>query len=110
MPPALADLLRRLADHPAVRRAAWLAFLSWVAALTLTGYVFGFTDGFFGRLFSATLVLWLLAAGTAFGILPLIGWLTHRLSDDGGNRAPRGRRTQPRRAQVPPPVPANKWR
>ena len=125
MPPVVADFLARFTAHPAVRRAAWLAFLSWVVALTLTGYLFGFTEGFFGRWFSATFVLWLLAAGTWFGIRPLIGWLTHRLGagsggGNGGNggssgRAPRRAAPAKRTASKPggassPQVPAKKWR
>ena len=128
MPPALADLLARLTAHPAVRRAGWLLFLSWVTALTLTGYLFGFTEGFFGRWCSATLVLWLLAAGTWFGIRPLIGWATQRLgagSDAGSGGSSRSGAAEkpPRRAAPakraagkpggtppPPPIPANKWR
>ncbi len=117
MPPAapLKDFLLDLTDHPVVRRLAWLGFVSWVVALTLTGYIFGFTDGFFGKLFSATLVLWLLAAGTVFGIAPLIGWLTRRLSDSGG-RVPRPRKPAAKRApsrpthSASPSIPANKWR
>ncbi len=118
-----ADLFAQLADHPVVRRVAWLGFLSWVAALTLTGYVFGLTDGFFGRLFSATLVLWLLALGTTYGILPLISWLTRRLSDtpDRSDRRSSGKPRKPsggtpnRNANRPNPsgstaAPANKWR
>ena len=109
-----ATLLTRLADHPVVRRGAWLGFVSWVVALTLTGYVFGFAEGFFGRLFSATLVLWLLAAGTVFGIGPLIGWLTRRLSDGAGRPARRGRAVSPRRPASRPAgsatIPASKWR
>ncbi|MBC7446998.1 MAG: DUF2798 domain-containing protein [Hymenobacteraceae bacterium] len=117
MPPAapLKDFLLDLTDHPVVRRLAWLGFVSWVVALTLTGYVFGFTEGFFGRWLSATLVLWLLAAGTTFGIIPGIRWLTRRLSDSGG-RAPRPRKAAPKRPLNRPThspssaIPANKWR
>ena len=111
-----ADYLRQLFDYPLVRRAAWLAFLSWVVALTLTGYIFGFADGFFGKLFSATFVLWLLLAGTSLGIVPLVQWLTRRLSDSPGRPAARRGKTPPRRAAArpsrpaPPTIPANKWR
>ena len=132
MPPALADLLARLTAHPAVRRAGWLLFLSWVTALTLTGYLFGFTEGFFGRWCSATLVLWLLAAGTWFGIRPLIGWATQRFGAGGGagrdagsggssrsgaaekppRRAAPAKRAagKPGSTPPPPPISANKWR
>ncbi len=109
----LTAILARFTDHPVVRRAAWLGFLSWVVALTLTGYIFGFTDGFFGRLFSATFVLWLLLLGTVFGIRPAINWLTRRLSDDGGGRAPRTKRAPraaAKRGAASPTIPANKWR
>ncbi len=111
-----ADYLRPLLDHPLVRRAAWLAFLSWVSALTVTGYLFGLSDGFFGRWFSATLVLWLLLLAIVLGIIPLVRWLTHRLEigTSGPPRrrppaAPRRPATRPAKP-LPPQIPANKWR
>jgi hypothetical protein len=99
----VAALFARFTAHPLVRRAAWLAFLSWVIALTLTGYIFGFAEGFFGKWFSATFVLWLLVAGTALGIVPLIDWFTRRLSD-GRSSAPRA----PRRPSAAPKRPASR--
>lgn len=112
-----AELLTLLSAHPLVRRIGWFAFLSWVTALTLTGYLFGFTDGFFGRWLSATVVLWLLLTGTALGIVPFIKWLTQRLSDGSPARAPRGRRPAAAKrpggrtaGPGPTQIPANKWR
>jgi hypothetical protein len=117
-----ADLFAQLSEHPVVQRVAWLGFLSWVAALTVTGYVFGLSDGFFGRLFSATFVLWLLALGTTYGIRPLLGWLTRRLGNAPSDRRPTkprkpagGGTSAPRNANRPNPTgstaaPANKWR
>jgi hypothetical protein len=117
-----AELFAQLSEHPVVRRVAWLGFLSWVTALTLTGYVFGLSDGFFGRLFSATFVLWLLALGSTYGIRPLIGWLTRRLSGTTPDRRPAKPRkpsgsstSGSRNSNRPNPTgstaaPANKWR
>lgn len=106
---APAELFDQLRAHPLVRRAAWLGFLSLISAITLTGYVFGLSEGFFGRAISAALVLWLLALGTALGILPLVRWGTHKLA---GRATPaRGRRTAPPVARSPrarPPV--ARWR
>lgn len=94
LPAALLDHLR---DHPVVRRAAWLGFLSLIVAVTLTGYTFGLADGFWGRTFSTTLVFWLLALGTVFGIRPLLIWLTRRFGGQASPRAPRARKAPPGR-------------
>ena len=107
-------LFAHLADHPLVRRGAWLLFVSWVVALTLTGYLFGFADGFFGKLFGATFVLWLLAAGTALGIVPLVRWLTQRLSGRSNPPPRHGRSVSSRRpagrSTGSSTIPASKWR
>ena len=113
-----AALFARLQAHPVARRLGWLGFLSLVAALTLTGYLFGLRDGFFGRWFFTTLVFWLLLAGTAYGVWPATRWLTGPLVDRlPPARQPRPRQPAPRRAPPPagtPKRPAgrpgpNKW-
>lgn len=104
-----AALLDHLRDHPVVRRVAWLGFLSLIAAVTLSGYTFGLSEGFWGRTFSTLLVFWLLALGTVFGIRPLLVWLTRRLGGPVASRAPRTRKAPPSRP-TNQRTPAPRWR
>ncbi|GAA3991792.1 hypothetical protein GCM10022407_40270 [Hymenobacter antarcticus] len=54
----------------------WLAGISLALALMLVGYVFGGSDHFFGRLFSAFLVLFWLLAVTFLAVVPFVTWAT----------------------------------
>ena len=69
----------RLQKHVAAwpwRRVGWLAIISLALALMLVGYVFGGSDHFFGRLFSAFLVLFWLLAVTFLAVVPFVTWAT----------------------------------
>ncbi|WP_345127342.1 hypothetical protein [Hymenobacter antarcticus] len=69
----------RLQKHAAAwpwRRVGWLAGISLALALMLVGYVFGGSDHFFGRLFSAFLVLFWLLAVTFLAVVPFVTWAT----------------------------------
>jgi hypothetical protein len=53
-----------------------LAGVSLVLALMLVGYLFGTSDQFFSRLFSAFLVLFWLLAITFLAVVPFVTWAT----------------------------------
>lgn len=52
--------------------------ISFVAALVLELYTFGFPDGFFGRWFSAIMVFFLFFSITTLGIIPLVNYVVNR--------------------------------
>jgi hypothetical protein len=58
------------------RRVGVLAGSSLAFGLVLVLYLFGTSDHFFGRLFTAFFVSFCLLAATFLGILPFIGWAT----------------------------------
>lgn len=58
------------------RRVSVLAGVSLGLALGLVGYLFGVNDHFFGRLFSAFLVLFWLLAVTFLAVVPFVTWAT----------------------------------
>ena len=69
----------RLQKHVAAwpwRRVGWLAIISLALALMLVGYVFGGSDHFLSRLFSAFLVLFWLLAVTFLAVVPFVTWAT----------------------------------
>lgn len=75
----ISPLRRRLQKHVATwpwRRAGVLAGVSLVVALMLVGYVFGASNHFFERLFSAFLVLFWLLAVTFLAVVPFVTWAT----------------------------------
>ena len=75
----LHPLRHRLQKHMATwpwRRVGVLAGVSLVVALMLVGYVFGASNHFFGRLFSAFLVLFWLLAVTFLAVVPFVTWAT----------------------------------
>lgn len=59
---------------PLLRQLLLLAGSSLMLALLLTGYLFGFGDQFFGRLFSAFFVFFWLLAITFLGAVPFVAW------------------------------------
>ncbi|WP_126546661.1 hypothetical protein [Hymenobacter amundsenii] len=63
-----------LAFAPLVRRMLILASSSLLLALLLIGYLFGFGDQFFGRLFGAFFVFFWLLAVTFLGAVPFVTW------------------------------------
>jgi len=76
-------MLQTLRHRLATRLAAWpwrrvglLAGISFGLALLLVLYLFGVSDHFFSRLFSAILVFFWLLALTSFAIVPFITWAT----------------------------------
>ena len=75
----LLPLRRRLQKHVAAwpwRRVGVLAGIGLLLALMLVGYLFGTSDHFMGRLFSAFLVfVWLLAV-TFLAVVPFVTWAT----------------------------------
>lgn len=56
------------------RRVGVLAGISLALSLALVLYLFGAGDYFFGRLFSAFCVWFLLLAVTFLAVIPFIGW------------------------------------
>ena len=72
-------LRRRLSRYLAAwpwRRVGVLAGVSGALALMLVGYLFGGSDHFFGRLFSAFLVCFWLLAVTFLAVVPFVTWAT----------------------------------
>ena len=72
-------LRRRLQKYLAAwpwRRVGVLAGISLGLALMLVGYLFGTSDHFLGRLFSAFLVLFWLLAVTFLAVVPFVTWAT----------------------------------
>ncbi|TGE21870.1 hypothetical protein E5K00_16535 [Hymenobacter aquaticus] len=61
-----------------LRRAGVLAGVSFFLALLLVIYVFGFSNHFFGRLFSAFFVIFWLLAVTFLAIVPFVNWAATR--------------------------------
>jgi hypothetical protein len=93
-------LRNRLEKHVATwpwRRVGVLAGISLVLALLLVGYLFGISDHFFGRLFSAFLVLFWLLAVTFLAVVPFVTWATEHWFGPGWAEAstpvPRPRRS-----------------
>ena len=70
-----ARLRQRLAAYR-WRRVGGLASSSLALSLALVLYLFGVSDHFFGRLFSAFFVWFWLLAATFLGVLPFISWAT----------------------------------
>ena len=103
----------RLQKHVAAwpwRRVGVLAGISLGLALILVGYVFGTSDHFFGRLFSAFCVLLWLLAVTFLAVVPFVTWATEHWFGRGwaeaSTPAPRPRRAAggavPARSYSPP--------
>jgi hypothetical protein len=63
-----------VAYHPLLRRAGIIAVVSLVLAVALVGYLFGVSDGFFGRLFGAFFVFFWLLSVTFLGVVPFVSW------------------------------------
>lgn len=59
-----------------LRRAGIIAAVSLGLALTLVAYLFGVSDGFFGRLFGAFFVFFWLLSVTFLGVVPFVSWAT----------------------------------
>lgn len=92
-------LRRRLSKHVAAwpwRRVGVLAGISLALALILVGYVFGGSNHFFGRFFSAFLVLFWLLAVTFLAVVPFVTWATAHWFGRGWAEAP-GPVARPRR-------------
>ena len=68
-------LEKKLAAYP-WRRVGMLAGISLLLALMLVGYLFGISDHYFSRLFSAFLVLFWLLAVTFLAVVPFVTWAT----------------------------------
>lgn len=100
-------LLRRWRQRLAAyrwRRVGWLAGVSLGISLGLVLYLFGVSDHFFGRLFSAFFVWFWLLAVTFLAVIPFIGWATrHWFGRDWvGEAEPPGRPRPP--ASIGPAV------
>lgn len=76
MPLALRRRLPKTVAAWPWRRVGVLAGVSLGLALMLVGYVFRVSDHFFGRLFSAFLVLFWLLAVTFLAVVPFVTWAT----------------------------------
>jgi hypothetical protein len=83
------------------RRVGVLAGTSLALSLALVLYLFGVSDHFFGRLFSAFFVWFWLLAVTFLGVVPFINWATDHWFGSGwrGESASTGRR--PAKPAVP---------
>ena len=92
------------------RRVGILVAISLVLALMMVGYLFGTSDHFFGRLFSAFFVLLWLLAVTFLAVVPFVTWATEHWFGRGWTEAstpaPRPRRAPagaiPARSYSPP--------
>ena len=73
--PLSVRLQKRVATWP-WRRVGVLAGISLALALMLVIYLFGVSDHFFGRLFSAFFVLCWLLAVTFLAVVPFVTWAT----------------------------------
>lgn len=60
------------------RQVLVIFIISFFIATALILYVFGFPDGFFGRLLSATFVFFFLISITVLGIVPLVNYVFNR--------------------------------
>ncbi|MBF9223650.1 hypothetical protein [Hymenobacter ruricola] len=108
-------LRRRLQKHVAAwpwRRVGVLAGVALALALMLVVYLFGVSDHFFGRLFSAFLVLFWLLAVTFLAVVPFVTWATAHWFGRGwaevSTPAPRPRRAAgaaPARSHPSPAAP-----
>ena len=105
----LLPLRRRFQKHLATwpwRRLGVLAGISFVLALLLVGYLFGTSDHFFGRLFSAFFVLLWLLAVTFLAVVPFVTWATEHWFGRGWAEAStpsaRSSRSAPARSYSPP--------
>ena len=92
-------LRRRFQRHFATwpwRRVGVLAGVGLGLALMLVVYLFGISDHFFGRLFSAFLVMFWLLAVTFLAVVPFVTWATGHWFGPGwaeaSTPAPRPRR------------------
>jgi len=63
-----------VSNRPLLRRAGIVAAASLVLAMALVGYLFGVSDGFFGRLFGAFFVFFWLLSVTFLGVVPFVSW------------------------------------
>jgi hypothetical protein len=57
-----------------LRRAGLLAGSSLLLAVALVSYLFGATDGFFGRVFGAFFVFFWLLSVTFLAVVPFVSW------------------------------------
>ena len=110
----LLPLRRRLQKHVAAwpwRRVGVLAGVSLALALMLVVYLFGVSDHFLSRLFSAFLVLFWLLAVTFLAVVPFVTWATGHWFGSGWDEvstpAQRPRRTPagPAVRSYPSPAP-----
>lgn len=106
--PLLLRLRRRLRAYR-WRRLALLAGASLAFGLALVGYLYGFESHFWGRLFSAFVVIFWLLAFTFLLAVPFVGWAAANWFGRGWSATaapgPRARRpAAPPAARRRPPV------
>lgn len=61
-------------QHPLLRRAGILLAVSFVLSFALIAYLFGFSNGFFGRLTGSTFVWFVLLSVTFLAVVPFVNW------------------------------------
>ncbi|TGE27188.1 hypothetical protein E5K02_12385 [Hymenobacter metallicola] len=85
-----------------LRRTGVLAGVSFLLALLLISYVFGLSNHFLGRLFSAFFVIFWLLAVTFLGIVPFVNWAATRWFGKEWSEVPAepARRARPASASV----------
>ena len=109
--PGLPQRLRRRLRAYRWRPMALLAGFSLVFSLALVGYLFGLSEGFLGRLFSAFLVVFSVLSFTFLAAVPFVGWAAANWFGRGWAAATAGPGSRPRRAEGPaagPPPPARR--
>ena len=110
--PGLPQRLRRRLRAYRWRPMALLAGFSLVFSLALVGYLFGLSEGFLGRLFSAFLVVFSVFSFTFLAAVPFVGWAADIWFGRGWAAATAGPPPPPRRAAtaVGPRAPAARTR
>ncbi|KAA9338706.1 hypothetical protein F0P96_07750 [Hymenobacter busanensis] len=88
--------------RPLLRRAGILLAVSFGLSLVLMTYLFGFSDGFFGRLLGSTTVLFTLLAVTFLLVVPFVNWAAEHWFGRTWAEAPTPQPARrPRAANVP---------
>ena len=94
-----------LLHHPLLRRAGILLAVSFGLSFMLIAYLFGLESGFFGRLFGATFVWFVLLGVTFLAVVPFVNWAAEHWFGRTWAEAPTPQPTR-RKATNTPKTPA----